>query len=135
MEQKQLEIYNQVLKAFKILFSLGMILLIASFIKPFFIKDRVLPYAICFHGEQFMQTPYYEIMFLWQFANAYIIITMVFGFDSLFISNLAFGYCQMLMLKHELTNLKIQSTDHNLDEDNYFTKMKEYVCLHCRILK
>lgn len=132
-EAAQENIYNLLTKIFKIFMSTSGFLLLFVFIQPLFFKRRTLP-LLCYQPINFLESPYYELVYIWQFSNCLFIFIFVISLSMTFYSALAFGFCQTMMLKESIINLKME-TQTKESEENCYKKMREYIEYHSKLLR
>lgn len=135
MEQKLTKFLKKIKTGFYSMAANGLCLLILIYLTPFlFSKKRNLPLNCCTFIN-FLKSPLYEILFIWQFYCSLTISFFVCGIDFLFMSSLITGYCQIQMLKHELNNLKLEESHFQKNELKYYIKVKKLVQAHNNIIE
>lgn len=131
--KKQRKYYGLVEKCFKLVLWSGFGAIIATFLEPIVRQERHLP-MLFYHFVDFMETPFFQIGYLWILLNTMFVFSQIVGMDAIFYSLLCFVYCQVLMLKEALKNVDMDY-DNEEDEKKCFELLKNYVEYHSKLLK
>lgn len=134
VEEEQKKIYNFIYMCTKIYVSSALMLVFLTFLLPMFGKERKLP-SKCYDWGHALDTPIYQLMFLWQFIDAVFITPFVVGNICLFSSLIAFCYCQMIMLKHAVENIDFSNMENKEKEGKIYLDIKTYMEFYCKLMR
>lgn len=134
IEQEQKNIYKFIYKFSKIYLVIASLLTIMTFLVPLSGKERKLP-LLCYDLGNFLQTPIYQLVYMWQIICVIFITPFFTGVIILFFCLIGFCYCQTIMLKHAFMNIDFSNVEDKENEENAFQELKNYVDFHNRLIK
>lgn len=133
LKKQQMKLYRIILIYFKSLVSAGCLSLIAIFIVPLFKDVKKMPVPI-YEFTALMQSPVFEIMYLWQFLGSCLLNILNIGYDCLLLSFIIFVYNQTKILKYDVRTILCRRIITNMDEQKIFEELRANIILHNRIL-